>query len=128
MPIRTLNSVPVRTGGYEAVGAFTDRITFYMVGDRDPSSGKTLPKSAWGERWSKVRALQGQESYKAQQIDQTVSLLVKIRFERGIAENMTIRTSDGRVLQIKGIEDPDQRQWELWLWCAEIGQNAGQTP
>jgi len=128
VPIRTLNSIPVRAGGYEPIGAFRDRITLFNVGDRDPSSGKTLPPSAWGDRWAKIRALQGQDLYKAQQIAQTVSLLIKIRFERGITENMTIKTPDGRTFQIKAAEDPDNRGWELWLYCAEVGQNAGQTP
>jgi SPP1 family predicted phage head-tail adaptor len=110
------------------VSAFTDRITFLIPGERNPANGATLPPSPFGERWSKIRALQGQELYKAQQIAQTVSSLVKIRFERGITENMIIQTSDGRMLQIKAAEDPDNRGWELWLYCAEVGQNAGQTP
>jgi len=127
VPIRRLNNVPVRAGEYEPVGAFQDRITLYSPGDRDVNTGKTSPPSAYGERWAKIRAMSGNELLKAQQIAQTVSQLIKIRFERGITANMTAKTLDGRTLLVKFIEDPDNRQWELWLYCEEIGQNAGQT-
>ena len=91
-------------------------------------TGKSFPPSAAMDSWAAIRALQGAELDKAQQIAQTIAQLVTIPFQRGISQNMTVKTGDGRIFHIKFIEDPDNRQVELRLYCAEVGQNAGQQP
>jgi SPP1 family predicted phage head-tail adaptor len=116
-------------GAYTPIGARQNRVTLYTPGGRDPASGKTLTPTVWGggERWCAMRALQGAELNKAQQISQTVTQVLVLSFEHGIAENMTVKTSDGRTFQIRYIEDPDSREVDLWLYCEETGQNAGQS-
>ncbi len=74
-----------------------------------------------------MRALSGAERDKAQQIVQTVSQLIVLSFEPGMVESMTAVTEDGRTLVIRFIEDPDSRGVDLWLYCDETGQNAGQS-
>ena len=128
MSLRRLSAQVPPIGAYTPVGAMQHRITFYLPGDRDPNSGKSFPPNAGPESWAAIRALQGAELDKAQQIAQTISQLLTIPFQRGIAQNMTVKTGDGRTFQIKFIEDPDDRQVELRLYCAEVGQNAGQQP
>lgn len=112
-------------GVYAPIGAKTFWVTFYSAGDRD-LNGKTLDPVAFVSLWAKLSELQGQELYKAQQIAQTVTILVETEYYAGIQENMTIRTEDGRTLQIRDIQDPDGRKFVLWHYCEEVGQNAGQ--
>jgi SPP1 family predicted phage head-tail adaptor len=128
MSLRRLSGIPPASGGYTPIGARQNRVTLYTPGGRDASSGKTLAPTVWGggDRWCAMRALNGAELYKAQQIAQTVTQLLVLSYEPGISENMTVKTSDGRTLQIRFIEDPDSRGVDLWLYCDETGQNAGQ--
>lgn len=113
-------------GVYAPIGAKTYWITVNEAGDRDQNTGKTLDPVAFVQLWAKLSELQGQELYKAQQIAQTVTILVETEYYAGIQENMTITTGDGRNLQIRDIQDPDGRKFVMWIYCEEVGQNAGQ--
>ena len=113
-------------GVYAPIGAKTFWLTFNSAGDRDPNTGKTLPAVAFVSLWGKVAELQGQELYKAQQIAQTITVLVQTEYYVGLQENMTVSTEDGRTFLIRDIQDPDGRKVELWHYCEEVGQNAGE--
>jgi head-tail adaptor len=127
MSLRRLSGIPPSTGAYTPIGARQNRVTLYSPGDRDETSGKTLSPTLFGERWAAVRALSGDERDKVQQIAQTVTQLVVLTSEPGIVENMTVHTSDGRIFQIRYIADVDSRGVDLFLYCDETGQNAGQS-
>lgn len=113
-------------GAYAPIGAKTFWITFKSAAGRDPSTGKALTPAPFVSLWAKLSELQGQELYKAQQIAQQVTILVQTEYYAGLQENMTITTEDGRTFQIRDIQDPDGRKFELWIYCEELGQNAGQ--
>lgn len=118
MPLRTLS-------GYTPIGAMSRQVTFFQPGIRNPVDASTGPPAAYGTSWAAIRALQGQELDKAQQIAQKVTHLVVIPYQPGIAESMTLQ-QEQRTFQIMAIEDPDEMHFELQLYCMEIGQNAGQ--
>ena len=101
------------------------QIQLFEPGERNVSDGSTGAPGFWGTSWAALRALQGEELDKAQQIAQEVSHLAVIPYQRGIAENFTFQF-EGRSFQIKGIEDIDEMHVQLVLYAFEVGQNAGQ--
>lgn len=127
MSLRRLSSVIPPTGAYTPIGARKDWITIYNQPDRDPATGKTLDPTSFTQTWAKIRALSGQEAYRAQQISQNVDQLVIIEYLDGVHESMTIGTEDGRTFQIRFVQDPPNTGVELYLYCEEVGQNAGQS-
>ena len=101
-------------------------VTLYQPGQRNPADGTATPPEPFTQSWAAIRALAGQELDKAQQIAQETTHLVAIPYLHGITENMLVNF-EGRMFQIKYIEDPDEMHWELRLYAAELGQNAGQS-
>jgi SPP1 family predicted phage head-tail adaptor len=118
MPLRRLNAAPHSIGGMRAY------VQFLAPGAPNPGGGAAPPSptiSAWGS----ISALHGEERDKAAQIDQDIDHLCCIPYQPGITGNMLI-VWDQRTFQIKYIEDSDEMKVFLDIYCAEVGQNAGQ--
>ena len=126
MPLRRLSQVPAPAGGYTPIGAMNREIQLFSPGVRDSSDGSTGAPSFYGKSWAAIRALQGQEIDKAQQIAQKATHLVVVPYQLGIVESMTLVDQDLGSHQIMAIVDPDGLHVELHLYTMEIGQNAGQ--
>jgi SPP1 family predicted phage head-tail adaptor len=124
MSLRRLCAVPPAIGAYTPVGAMEHQITLMAPAARDAATGRTLPPIAAGVSPALIRALSGQEKDQAQQIAQSVSHLVAIPYLPGVSESMLV-VFDNRSFQIQYIQDPDERQVELQMYCSELGQNAG---
>jgi SPP1 family predicted phage head-tail adaptor len=86
-------------------------------------SGATEPFSPFAASWAAIRALSGQELYRAQQIVNQVTHLITIPYIAGLSAGMTI-VFQTRTFQIMAIQDPDERQIELRLLCVERSSNA----
>jgi SPP1 family predicted phage head-tail adaptor len=128
MPLRGLSSRVSVAGQSVGPAQMDRRLTFYSPGVRSKTDGQSGSPQAAFECWAAVSALAGDELDKAQHIAQKVSHVVVINYQFGVLENMTIQYLDGggkRVFQIAAIEDPDEQQWQLKIYCFEIGQNAG---
>jgi SPP1 family predicted phage head-tail adaptor len=124
MPLQRLSNIPPRVGAYTPTGAFNNWVTLSTQGN--PAAG--VQPSAAFETWAAIRALNGQEIQKAQQIAQKSSHLVTIVYQGGVFEGMTVSLYEfgtTRVFQIEDIVDPDERHIELRMTCSEINQNAG---
>lgn len=125
-PLRRLSATPPGPGQYAPIGSLSRQVTLYLTGQRDATSGAIIPPDPFGPPiWASIRALQGQEIDKAQQIAQAVSHLITISYQLGIQESMLVGF-EGRMFQIKYVEDIDERHVQLLLFCDEVGQNAGQ--
>ena len=125
-PLRRLSAALPGPGQYAPPGALNRQVTIYLTGQRDSTSGAIIPPDPIGPPvWASIRALQGQEIDKAQQIAQSVSHLVTISYQYGLSESMLV-SFEGRMFQIKYIEDIDERHMQLLLFCDEVGQSAGQ--
>jgi SPP1 family predicted phage head-tail adaptor len=125
LPLRRLSQVPPPAGGYTPIGAMTRQVTFFLPGERSTVDGTTGAPVAYGTSWAAIRALQGAELDKAQQIAQKVTHLVAVPYQPGVIESMTLQYEE-RFFQVIAIEDPDEMHIELRLYTMEIGQNAGQ--
>lgn len=125
MPLPRLSARIAGPGQYTSTAQMSRQVTLYQPGQRNASDGSTAPPDPFVVSWAAIRALGGDELDKAQQIAQETTHLVAIPYQRGITEAMLVNF-EGRFFQIKYIEDPDEMHWELRLFCAEIGQNAGQ--
>lgn len=127
MSLRQLSQIPPALGAYTPDGAFKDYVGFYSPGTRNTSSGGTNAPTLAFSCWAAIRALTIQEQFKAQQIAQTVTQLVTIKYQTGVVQNMTIQLADGRTFLVRNIEDPYNSKVELRIWCDEVGQNAGRS-
>ena len=87
--------------------------------------GGTTPPSPVLTSWASIRALSGAELDKAQQIAQEVEHVITIPYQLSVTNDLQV-AFEGRTFQIKYIEDEDERHIFLDLYCAEVGQNAGQ--
>jgi SPP1 family predicted phage head-tail adaptor len=118
MPLKRLSSAR------HTVGGMSRQITLYAAGSRNPDGG-TSPGTAVATSWADIRSLRGEELDRADQITEDVQLIVTIPYQLGIEKNMQVGFEQELWL-INYVEDEDRRHVFLDLYCAEIGQNAGQ--
>jgi head-tail adaptor len=124
VPLTRLSARPPGPGQYTNRGEMSRWITFYNP--PNPTAGQ--PASPYVDTWAAFRALSAQEIDKAQQIAQRVSGLFTVPYQPGISESMQIGMYENGTLQmfqIAGIEDPDNRHFELRCMVFEINQNTG---
>ena len=122
MPLRRLSD-----SKNEAIGALHQWIRLERPGSRNADGGGQ-PPAPFYEGWAEVRAPgRGSELDKITQIAQIVEHIIRMPFRNGVTEDMLV-IFDQRTLQIHYIEDQDERKFWLYLYVAEIGQNAGGKP
>lgn len=119
MPLHRLSSAQ------HSIGGMSRQVTLYLPGARN-SDGTAQPPSPSLVIWADVRALRGDERDRPQVIAQEVEHVISTTYQTGIDENM-LAGYENRMFEIKFIEDQDERHVFLDLFCAEVGQNAGQT-
>lgn len=119
MPLKRLSSAR------HTIGGMSRQVTLFTPGGRNPVDGGDLPPSPFCTSWADIRSLRGEELDRTDQIAQKVELVVTIPYQIGIEENMLVGFEQ-ETWQISYIEDEDRRHIFLDLYCAEVGQNAGQ--
>jgi SPP1 family predicted phage head-tail adaptor len=118
MPLKRLSSAR------HSIGGMSRQVTLYLPGSR-ASDGGNAPPSAFCQSPADIRSLHGEELDRVDQIAQVVELIVTIPYQDGILDSMLVGF-ETEMWQIKFIEDEDRRHIFLDLYCAEVGQNAGQ--
>jgi SPP1 family predicted phage head-tail adaptor len=104
-------------------GNLRHRITLNSPGAPD-SYGQPGTPTTFASIWASVTAMTGSEVFKAQQYSSKATHLVKIRYLAGIQPNMTILW-DNRSFQIEFWQDPDERKFELHIFCVERNTGPG---
>lgn len=122
MSLRRLCSILPAEGAYTPIGSFDQQVQLLMPTGR-AADGGDLPYSVFAISWADIRPLSARETDKGQQILQEVSHLVTIPYMPGVTQAMLVSFGN-RTFQIEAVEDPDERQVELRIYCAERGQNA----
>lgn len=121
MPLPRISARPPDSASYTTIGSMNAWITLLAPGARTTDGGQANPSPVIST-WASIRAMSGQELYKAQQIVPQVTHLVTVPYQPGIAAAMEINYQD-RIFQIEAVQDPDERQVELRLLCIERNQN-----
>lgn len=121
MPLPTVVSTGVQ---YTPAGAMVDEVTLLTrATTRDSETGELREPVEFLTLFAAVRALQGRELEKAQQLVAEVSHSVNLSYVPGVNSAMTVRFR-GRTFEILAVLDPDERQIELRLLCRERNQAA----
>jgi SPP1 family predicted phage head-tail adaptor len=108
---------------YTPRGSMVQRVTLLNQPGRD-SQGHPTPATTFLDNVpAAISSLQGRELLAAQQIVQEVSHKIIIPFVDGVKENMTV-VFRGRNFQILWDQDPDERRFELQLFCVERNSSA----
>lgn len=68
--------------------------------------------------WGAVEPLRGQERFLSQQRQASTDIRVVIRYLAGVTPEMRVKFGD-RILAVKEIINPDERNKELHLMCEE---------
>lgn len=110
-------------GALTPIGAKNRWITLINVTTSVNADGSPSANTTFGTAWAALTQLSGNELFRAQQIDQEVSHLVVISYQPGVLESMLVQMGT-RTFQIKFIEDPNEMQFDLMLYCVERGQSA----
>jgi SPP1 family predicted phage head-tail adaptor len=118
VPLKRLSSAR------HSIGGMSRQITFYTPGGR-ANDGGDLPPSPFRTSWADIRSLRGEELDRTDQIAQKVELVVTVPYQTGIELGMLVSFEE-ETWEINYIEDEDRRHVFLDLYCAEVGQNAGQ--
>lgn len=109
-------------GALTPIGAMSRWISLLTAPTSVNADGSPSAGSAFATSWAFISPLTGAELDKAQQIAQQVSHLVVIPYLPGVLESMLVQFGT-RTFQIQFIEDPNEMQYELRLYCAERGQS-----
>jgi SPP1 family predicted phage head-tail adaptor len=103
---------------YEPRGAMQHRVTLLQRNSRRTDEGESLPPTDFADTWASIKVLQGRELDKAQQIVAEVTHKVVIPYQDGVESDMLVQFRN-RLFVIQAVQDPDERQVELHLLCAE---------
>jgi SPP1 family predicted phage head-tail adaptor len=110
---------------YTDPGAMDRQISILDPGDPElarNSDGSFPPPSVFLTGISaKIEALSSNEQYKAQQAIGVITHRVTILYRAGLLNRMQIDFR-GRIFQIRGVRDPDEKQVELRIDCEELNQ------
>jgi SPP1 family predicted phage head-tail adaptor len=101
------------------IGSMSKRVT--IRSKTQISDGAGGWKDSWVEVatvWASVEPLSGNEFFKAQQLQYSISHKVTIRYKAGITPKMDI-LYHGREFDIQNVIDPKERHEQLVLLCQE---------
>lgn len=101
------------------IGKLRQRITIQQLSKSRDTYGAT--KKGWtsfATCWAAVEPLSGKEFWNAQQIAAEITTRVRIRYREGVKPTMRILFGS-RILEIKGITNPEERKKELQILCSE---------
>ena len=124
MSLRRLSRVIPFAGQYTTPGAFCHEIEIMNVPARSNDGGYAAA-TLFSKSWAAIRALQGRELDKAQQITQEAQYMITVPYLEGLSEAMTIvHTNTGSEYQILAVLDPDGMRVEQRCICALRDQAA----
>jgi SPP1 family predicted phage head-tail adaptor len=102
---------------YAPTGALSKQISILKVSPTRNSDGTTT-FFVFDTVWGFVQTLNEKYVEKAQQVVEESTHRITIRYYPGITEQNRIQV-DTRVFNIEAVIDPDDRQFELQLFCWE---------
>lgn len=87
----------------------------------DGGGGYTETWVALATLWAAVEPLRGNERFQAQQVSNTLTHKVTIRYRAGVTPKMRI-VYGSHVFAIEAVIDPEERHERLELLCSEVVQ------
>jgi len=69
--------------------------------------------------WAAVEPIKGREFFAAQKENAETTVIISIRYRKGISSDMRI-LFDNKIFEINVIIDPDERHAELQIMCREL--------
>lgn len=98
-----------------AIGQYRQRVTFEEDQGTANAMGEIVPSwVATHTAWAKVIPKEAREFAGFSQTEAEVDYAIKMRWQSGITTEHRI-TWDGKVLDIQGIQNPDQRKCEMLI-------------
>lgn len=101
-------------------GAARNYVTIQTISDtRETIYGDVTPTpTTFARCWAEVQEQGGRELFRAQQVQPSLTHLVKVRHLNGVTPKMRVLYDETRVLNIESVVPDAKRQW-LTLNCVE---------
>ncbi len=104
-------------------GVLRHRITIQEdTGTINKVGQRTASWTTLATEWAQVEGLSGVERFAAQQVVAQLNYKITIRHRSDVNETHRILLSNGEILDIQSVLDPDGRRRELQILCIERGQ------
>jgi len=100
------------------------RVTLMANNGGTDKYGQLQGPNAVATIWASVKAMTGSQVFKAQQFGSKATHIVKIRYRDGVQSSWLVKFNN-RLFEIQYIQDPDERKFELELYCVEKNTSAG---
>jgi SPP1 family predicted phage head-tail adaptor len=110
---------------HRAIGQHKHRVETQQAEETQTETGD--PERTWKTQatvWAKVEPLSSREQFDARRVDMKTTHRVTIRYYAGLKPDDRVRIKDGRVLNIDGIRDLQERERWTELTCQEISDGA----
>ena len=100
-------------------GQLRHRVTIQQAARvADGAGGATVTWSTFATRWAAVEPLNSDERLRADALETPITHRVRLRWLDGVRPDFRV-SHDGRVLEIVGHTNTDERDRELVLMCKE---------
>jgi len=102
------------------IGLMRSRLTLETPVETPDNAGGVLRSyTTLALVWAEVLTLNTQQRLEAEQIGQTVTHRITLRYRDGITTKLRLRRAS-QIFLIRGVEDPDDRKRRLICHCEEI--------
>lgn len=103
-----------------SIGALQTRLTIEIPNEAADGLGGVTRRWTSGDAvWCDITTLSTQQRLEAEQLGQTLTHRVTLRWRAGLTTQMRFRRV-GQVLAIRGVSDPDNKRRELVCLCEEL--------
>jgi SPP1 family predicted phage head-tail adaptor len=87
---------------------------------RDAHGGTVLAWATATTHWGDVQPLTGREFFQAQQVSSDVTHKITLRYYRSVLNPTQRLIHDGRVFNIRSVQEIDERRRTFTVMCAEV--------
>ncbi len=102
------------------IGKLRHRVTIQQQAQtRDEYGGVVTTWQTFADRWAAIEPLSGRELFAAQQLANTVSIRVRLRYLAGVTPAMRVLYGT-RTFSIQAVINVEERNEELQLLCEEV--------
>ncbi len=105
-------------------GRLNKRVTIETLTETVDGSGQAIKSwSEFARPWASIDPINGREYFSGNQVKETMTVKIKIRYQSGITNKMRVNHG-GKLYNIEGMVNIFERDKELILLCSE-GTNDG---
>jgi SPP1 family predicted phage head-tail adaptor len=105
---------------YASTGSLTNQVTLVKASSSRTPTGEFVQKhEAVAVVWARIQMLAAKYTEKTEKVVTEATDKVTIRYIPGVTTALMVQHADGRLWNIEGVFDTDEKHVELALFCYE---------